>query len=77
MEALGWLGPITVTRANSPYSVSAGVVAANDLVLSGGSMFVLAGASASATMVEPGGLLTVKVGGVASATSILAGEPRS
>ena len=31
MEALGWLGPITVTRANSPYSVSAGVVAANDL----------------------------------------------
>ena len=52
MEALGWLGPITVTHANSPYNVSAGVVVANDLVLSGGSMFVLDGGSASATMVR-------------------------
>ncbi len=60
----------TITRANSPYKVSSGVTDTGDLVLSGGSMYVLSGGVADATTVDSGGFLIVSKGGTDSGTTL-------
>jgi autotransporter passenger strand-loop-strand repeat protein len=63
----------TVGKGNSPYNVSSGHTDTNDVVVSGGSMFVLSGGTANTTAVSSGGIMTIKNGGVASGTTVFAG----
>jgi len=61
LEALGWTesssttSSIIVTSANSPYSISSGVIDGGVIVTSGGSMFVLSGGTGDAITVSTGG----------------------
>ena len=64
---------ITVSKGNSPYNVSSGQTDTNDVVVSGGSMFVLSGGTANTTAVSSGGIMTIKNGGAASGTTVFAG----
>ena len=60
------MGPEIVTSGNSPYSVLSGQTDVNDIVSSGGSMFVLTGGEATSTTVSSGGFLTINSGGAGS-----------
>ena len=63
----------TVNKSNSPFNVSSGVTSTDDIVVSGGSMFVLSGGTADTTTVSSGGFLTVDSGGKASGTILVGG----
>jgi autotransporter passenger strand-loop-strand repeat protein len=63
---------VIVSAGNSPHNVSSGHTESGDIVVSGGSMFVLSGGKADATIVSYGGALTIDLGGVGSG-SVLAG----
>ena len=64
---------VTVSSGNSPYHVTAGQIDTNDVVISGGSMFVDSGGTAFGTSVSSGGFLTVSAGGTESGSQILFG----
>jgi autotransporter passenger strand-loop-strand repeat protein len=63
----------TVTKTNSPFNVSAGHSDAGDVVLSGGSMFVLSGGVANTTTVSSGGTLTIDRGGTEITPTVAGG----
>ena len=56
--------PVIVSKGNSPYKVSSGHTDTGDIVISGGSMFVLSGGTADSTTVSSGGFLTISHGGI-------------
>ena len=60
--------PFIVSKGNSPYKVSSGHTDTGDIVISGGSMFVLSGGVADSTTVSSGGFLTISHGGTDSGT---------
>ncbi len=64
---------LVVGKGNSPYRVSSGQADSGDVVVSGGSMYVLLGGTALTTTVSSGGLLTIRGGGSASATTVSSG----
>ena len=64
---------VIVSKGNSPYKVSSGHTDSGDVVISGGSMFVLSAGVASATTVSSGGVLTINKGGSESASQLLGG----
>src|SRR6478609_672874 len=64
---------VIVSQGNSPYKVSAGGTDSNDVVVSGGSMFVLSGGVANLTTVSSGGFLTINKGGSGSSSQLLGG----
>ena len=64
---------VIVSQGNSPYKVSSGLTDSGDVVISGGSMFVLSGGVASATIVSFGGVLTINKGGSGSGSFLSGG----
>ena len=64
---------VIVSPGISPYKVSSGHTDSGDVVVSGGSMFVLSAGVASATTVSSGGFLTINKGGSGSASQLLGG----
>jgi len=70
------MSTVTVSHGSS-YSVSAGGTDNHDIVLSGGSMFVLSDGVADATAVSSGGFLTVDHGGTVSGTVLSGGTSAS
>jgi autotransporter passenger strand-loop-strand repeat protein len=65
---------VIVSQGNSPYKVSSGHTDSGDVVVSGGSMFVLSAGVASATTVSSGGFLTINKGGSGSGSHLLGGN---
>ncbi len=59
---------VIVSAGNSPYRVSANQIDTGDVVVSGGSMFVLSGGVADGTTVSSGGFLAIERGGTDSGT---------
>jgi autotransporter passenger strand-loop-strand repeat protein len=68
------MSTVIVSQGNSPYKVSAGGTDSNDVVVSGGSMFVLSAGLAIGTTVSSGGFLTINKGGSGSATRLSGGN---
>ena len=66
--------PVIVSKVNSPYKVSSGHTDTGDIVVSGGSMFVLSGGTADSTTVSSGGFLTISHGGTDSGTTLAGKE---
>ena len=64
---------VIVSKGNSPYKVSSGHTDSGDVVVSGGSMFVLSAGVANATTVSSGGFLTINKGGSGSGSFLLGG----
>jgi autotransporter passenger strand-loop-strand repeat protein len=64
---------VTVSQGISPYKVSSGQTDSSDVLVSGGSMFVLSAGVANATTVNSGGFLTINKGGSGSASQLLGG----
>jgi VCBS repeat-containing protein/autotransporter passenger strand-loop-strand repeat protein len=64
---------VTVNKGNSPYNVSSGGTDAYDVVVSGGSMFVLSDGVADLTTVSSGGSITFGPGSTDSSTTVSAG----
>jgi autotransporter passenger strand-loop-strand repeat protein len=67
-EELTMVTGVTVKAGNSPYNVSSGETDTSDLVVNGGSMFVLSGGVADTTTFDAGGFLTIDSGGIANST---------
>jgi len=65
---------VIVSQGISPYKVSSGHTDSGDVVVSGGSMFVLSAGVASATTVSSGGFLTINKGGSGSGSHLLGGN---
>jgi autotransporter passenger strand-loop-strand repeat protein/probable HAF family extracellular repeat protein len=65
---------VIVSKGNSPYKVSSGHTDTGDIVVSGGSMFVLSGGVADSTTVSSGGFLTISQGGTDSGTTLAGKE---
>jgi autotransporter passenger strand-loop-strand repeat protein len=57
---------VIVSQGISPYKVSSGGTDSGDVVVSGGSMFVLSAGVANGTIVSSGGFLTINKGGSGS-----------
>ena len=64
---------VIVSAGNSPHNVSSGHTESGDIVVSGGSMFVLSGGKADTTTVNSGGVLFLDIGGVGSGTVLVGG----
>ncbi len=64
---------VTVSKGNSPYKVSSGHTETGDVVVSGGTMWVLSGGSADTTTISSGGTMAIKSGGIADGTVVLGG----
>jgi autotransporter passenger strand-loop-strand repeat protein len=65
--------PTHIISAGQSSSVSSGVTDTNDLVLSGGTEFVLSGGFTNATTIAFGGIEIVSAGGTAAATTVSGG----
>ncbi len=64
---------VIVSSGNSPYDVPFGQTDTGDVVISGGSMFVLSGGVADTTTVDANGKLTVDSSGTANGTTVSSG----
>jgi autotransporter passenger strand-loop-strand repeat protein len=64
---------VIVTSANSPYDVSAGQIDTDDVVDSGGYMFVLSGGIADLTTVNASGVEYVNTGGTDNGATLSGG----
>jgi autotransporter passenger strand-loop-strand repeat protein len=67
---------VIVSKGNSPHNVSSGTPESGDVVVSGGSMFVLSGGTAFGTTVSSGGFLTINKGGSGSGSVLSGGTER-